>query len=184
MPYRLLMANFVRAVGLVALVMAVAACGDIEDSGAGADQPISVIAQGRTGGPLPDEGCTWSLTPIADVQDLTRDGVTLERVDSSGGSGGSYVWREDDDDVVWIHMETFCVDAPTFVFGGVSDDVGSVVLTSGDEQVVLDVLDVPNHSWGAVIGELPRSWRSAGSFRVEAISKSDGAVLARESYPI
>ena len=171
------MTNVMRGVGLAAIVIAVAACSDSGSSGAGADQQIPVIAQGRTGGLLPDEGCTWRLLPIE-----TAQGVTLESV-RSDGEGGTNVWRSDDDDVVWIHMETFCVDAPTFVFGGVSDDVGSVVLTSGGEQVVLDVLDVPDRSWGAVVGELPRSWRSVGSFRVEAISKRDGAVLVRESYP-
>ena len=139
---------------------------------------VPVIAQGQTGGPLSDEGCTWRLLPTE-----TAQGVTLESVRLNGESGTN-VSPENDDDVVWIYMETFCVDAPTFVFGGVSDDVGSVVLTSGGEHVVLNVLDVPDRSWGAVIGEIPRSWRSVGSFRVEAISKRDGAVLAREPYPI
>ena len=176
------MTRFVRAVGSVAIAITLAACngGGAE---AGADPQIPVIAEGRTGGALPDGGCTWRLLPTEASQGGTLEGVTLESV-RFNGQGGTNVLREDDGDVVWIHMETFCVDAPTFVFGGVSDDVGSVVLTSGGEQVVLDVSDVPGHTWGAVIGEIPRSWRSADSFDVEAISQHDGAVLARESYPI
>ncbi len=171
------MTNVIRALGVVVVVMTVAGCRDSEDSAPETDRPISAVAQGRTGGPLPEEGCTWRLLPTN-----SAPGITLEST-SFDGERGTTVWREDDDDVVWLDAVTFCIDAPTFVFGGVSDDVESVVLTSGGEQVVLDVLEVPGHPWGAVIGDVPRRWRSAGSLGVEVISKEDGTVLARESIP-
>lgn len=167
--------SFVLAVALIA----VAACDNGVVPDASEERPSSLIAQGRTGGPLPNEECTWTLLSVGATQ-----GVLLEHVES-GGEGGATVRPEGVDDVVWVHMSTFCADAPTFVFGGVSEDVGSVVLTSENQQeVVLEVLDVPGRSWGAVIGELPRSWRSDSSFVVEAISRHDGAVLVRESSSI
>jgi hypothetical protein len=71
-----------------------------------------------------------------------------------GGRQGLCVIPAGSDDVLWIQVLTFCVDAPTFVVGGVSADVASLVLTSQhSEQVVLETYDVS----GAVIGELPRN---------------------------
>ena len=173
------MAGIGRSFALAVALIAVSACDEGVPSAASDEQPSSLIAQGRTGGPPPNGGCTWTLLSVAAIQ-----GVLLEHVEF-GREGGATVRPEGVDDVVWVHMLTFCVDAPTFVFGGVSEDVGSVVLTSENQQeVMLEVLDVPGRSWGAVIGELPRSWRSDNSFVVEAISRLNGAVLVREFYLI
>lgn len=153
-------------------VTAISACGE-------STNPL--IVEGRTGGPSPNEQCTWSLHSNSQI----RGAVSLSSESPDGGRQGLNVIPAGSDDVLWIEVLTFCVDAPTFVVGGVSADVASLVLTSQhSEQVVLEAYDVPGASSGAVIGELPRRWRSDNSIRVEAISKRDGDVLVEETYDL
>lgn len=138
------------------------------------DEPAAVV-EGRSGGPLPDEGCDWELVPL-----VQQRGVSL-RSFGLGWESARNVHPDGADDMVWVNEATLCADGPTVALGGARDDVTRVVLTSpAGEEVVLEMFDVAGKSWRAVMGELPRSWRTYGAFSVEVVALGDGSVLARE----
>lgn len=135
------------------------------------------IASGRMGLPVESESCEWELRP----GNVLRGQLQLIVRDPDGSERGSLVSPAEADDVTWIRRLTPCVDAPTYVFGGVDNTVGSVVLTgdAGDE-VVLDAIEVPDEEFGAVIGPIPNEWRSLDSFEITAITR-DGTVAGTGS---
>ena len=153
-----------------------ATSGAAVSSGGGSSE---VLAEGRFGGPLRDEGCDWTLVPLADPRGVSLRTVTL------GGSGATNFFAGGFDDVVWVSGTTICADAPTLVVGGVGDDVTRVVVRAPDgEELELELFDVPGQPWRAVMGEFPSTWRTYVGQSGEIIAFGADEVVAREPYAL
>lgn len=148
----------------------------VEPAGDGGSE---VLAEGRFGGPLRDEGCDWTLVPLTDPQ-----GVSLRTV-GLGGEGATNFFAEGPEDVVWVSGTTICTDAPAIVVGAVRDDVTRVVVRAPDgEELVLDIFDVPGQPWRAVMGEFPSTWRTYVGQSGEIIAFAGDEVVATEPYAL
>lgn len=138
--------------------------------------PVAV-AEGRSGGPLRDQGCDWALVPLTYAQAVSMQQETLT------GSSSHNVFADGADDALWVNQTVLCSEGPTIAFGGARADVTRVVVESPDgEQVELDFFDVPGETWRAVKGELPRTWRAYSPLGIAVIATIDETVLDRERY--
>lgn len=125
-----------------------------------------------------DQSVDW------EVQQLVGDKYSLHFVTETNGSRSRRsVRRESPDDLVWLVATVPIPDAPTMAFGGVAEEIDSVVLlTAQGDEIQLEIVPVQDREWGLVVGQLPSRWATAGVFSVEIVVSSGGAEVGRENF--
>lgn len=137
-----------------------------------AAQPTILVEGTQEWGARPDQSVDWRLEQRAGEENV------IYFVADEGGGGGTR--RLGSDDPLWASAVIPTVDAPTLVFGGVSDDVDRVVVeTAQGDELVPDLVTVEGRDWRVFIDELPRQWATAGSNSVEIVAYADGTEVER-----
>ncbi|MDH3684373.1 MAG: hypothetical protein OEV40_31010 [Acidimicrobiia bacterium] len=89
--------------------------------------------------------------------------------------------RQGVEDPVWLVGATLIDDGPGIVFGGADGGVDSVVLVNGDgDQLLLELIRVPELDWYVAIEQLPAGWSSGVDAGVEVVALRAGVEVARE----
>lgn len=138
-----------------------------------ASQPVVYDSGEFVGGTTLDRKIDWELREAVGAV----DGVEL--VWSSGPASQSAVVPRKGGESMWWAGVTVGVDAPTVVFGGVSAEVDSVVVTVGDTRIDVRLTSVED-GWSVGVAELPRQWAVAASGDqvlldvVEVVALEDG----------
>lgn len=70
-------------------------------------------------------------------------------------------------------------DSPTFVFGGATNEVTSIAILIGDEQIDVELIHVPEHGWNLSFADLPSQWAVAGPLNAKVVTFDDGIEVQR-----